>query len=52
MRTKSADTVLVGATDPRAREARTIDNYVKAPLISVECFRARREHEALRFRLF
>lgn len=26
---KSGDTVLVGATDPRAREARTIDNYVK-----------------------
>eukprot|EP00434_Breviolum_minutum_P034903 symbB.v1.2.030897.t1/scaffold3528.1/size54678/3 len=26
---KSGDTVLVGATDPRAREARTIDNFVK-----------------------
>eukprot|EP00931_Biecheleriopsis_adriatica_P102101 TRINITY_DN77124_c0_g1_i1.p1 TRINITY_DN77124_c0_g1~~TRINITY_DN77124_c0_g1_i1.p1 ORF type:complete len:267 (-),score=44.87 TRINITY_DN77124_c0_g1_i1:66-833(-) len=25
----SGDTVLVGATDPRAREARTIDNYAK-----------------------
>ncbi|CAK9021166.1 unnamed protein product [Durusdinium trenchii] len=26
---KTGDTVLVGATDPRAREARTIDNYAK-----------------------
>jgi hypothetical protein len=29
MRGPASDTVLVGATDPRAREARTIDNYLK-----------------------
>merc|ERR1719229_1479753 len=29
MRSASGDTVAVGATDPRAREARTIDNYAK-----------------------
>lgn len=29
MRTPTGNTVAVGATDPRAREARTIDNYVK-----------------------